>query len=162
MFPAKRSLHLNNNISWLKCVHYKHTLFHVRLEVLTAVVMSTSGLFRRVIRWRPTDVLKEQIAVSALHLFSRWFLAWLILWPWRWKRHVPTICRLTFKGLHGVTAQKTQLFTCCFSLNIILSMIQNLELAATCPRCKLSTELRIVTCSRSATNNCGFRIWIIG
>jgi hypothetical protein len=26
---------------------------------------------------------------SACYLLSRWYLAWLILRPWRWRRHVP-------------------------------------------------------------------------
>jgi hypothetical protein len=39
---------------------------------------------------------------------SRWFLSWLILWPWRWKRHVPLKRQLTFSGLHGVIAQKLE------------------------------------------------------
>jgi hypothetical protein len=40
----------------------------------------------------------------------RWFLAWLILWPWWWRWHVPPKCWLTFNGLHGVISQKTELF----------------------------------------------------
>jgi hypothetical protein len=39
------------------------------------------------------------------------FLAWLILQPWRWRRHVPPKRRLTFNGLHGVLSQKIQSFT---------------------------------------------------
>jgi hypothetical protein len=37
--------------------------------------------------------------------FNR-FLAWLILRPWSWSRHVLPKRRLTFSGLHGVTSQK--------------------------------------------------------
>jgi hypothetical protein len=33
---------------------------------------------------------------------SCWSLAWLTLLSWRWKRHVPPKCRLTFNGLQGV------------------------------------------------------------
>jgi hypothetical protein len=40
------------------------------------------------------------------HLLSRWFLARLILWPWRWRRHVPSKRQLTFNKLCGVVSQK--------------------------------------------------------
>jgi hypothetical protein len=33
---------------------------------------------------------------------SRWFLVWLVLRPWGWRRHVPPKRRLAFNGLHGV------------------------------------------------------------
>jgi hypothetical protein len=36
---------------------------------------------------------------------SWWFLAWLILQPWRRKWHLPPKRRLTFNGLHGVISQ---------------------------------------------------------
>jgi hypothetical protein len=39
-----------------------------------------------------------------------YLLAWLILRRWRWRWHVPPKCRLTFKWLHGVISQKTELF----------------------------------------------------
>jgi hypothetical protein len=42
---------------------------------------------------------------------SHWFLAWLILRPWRWRRHFHLKCRLTFSGLHGVIYQKIELLT---------------------------------------------------
>jgi hypothetical protein len=41
---------------------------------------------------------------------SRWFLARLILWPWRWKQCVPPKRLLTLNGLHGVISQKIVLF----------------------------------------------------
>jgi hypothetical protein len=44
------------------------------------------------------------------HLLSYWFLAWLILRPRRWSRHVPPNCRFTFSRLHGVLAQEIELF----------------------------------------------------
>jgi hypothetical protein len=40
----------------------------------------------------------------------RWFLAWLILRPWRGRPHVTPQRRLTFNGLHGVISQKIDLF----------------------------------------------------
>jgi hypothetical protein len=59
---------------------------------------------------------------SACHLLSRWFLAWLIPQPWRWRRHVPPKRRLTFNGLHGVISKKTELFRF-FILTILSSGI---------------------------------------
>jgi hypothetical protein len=47
---------------------------------------------------------------SACHLLSRWFLARLILRPWRWRRCVPPKRRLAFSGLHGIISQKIVLF----------------------------------------------------
>jgi hypothetical protein len=41
---------------------------------------------------------------------SCWFLAWLILRPWKWRRHVPPKRRLTFGGLHSVICYKIKLF----------------------------------------------------
>jgi hypothetical protein len=35
-------------------------------------------------------------------LLSCWFLSWLFLQPWRWRRHVSPKCQFTFNGLHGV------------------------------------------------------------
>jgi hypothetical protein len=37
-----------------------------------------------------------------------WFLAWLILLPWRWKRYVHRKCRV-FSELHRATTQRTML-----------------------------------------------------
>jgi hypothetical protein len=42
---------------------------------------------------------------------SWWFLAWLILRPWRWKHYLPLKCLLTFNRIHCVIAQKIELFT---------------------------------------------------
>jgi hypothetical protein len=39
-----------------------------------------------------------------------WFLAWFMLWPIRWRRHVPPKCRLTFNGLQDVIFQENELF----------------------------------------------------
>jgi hypothetical protein len=40
---------------------------------------------------------------------SRRFLSWLILPPWRWRRHVLPKRRLSFNGLYGVIFQKIDL-----------------------------------------------------
>jgi hypothetical protein len=45
---------------------------------------------------------------SACHLLSRWFLAWPILRPWRWGRHVPPKRRLICNALHCVISQKIE------------------------------------------------------
>jgi hypothetical protein len=42
--------------------------------------------------------------------FSRGFLAWPFLRPWRWRWHVPPKRLLTFNGLHDVTSQNRELF----------------------------------------------------
>jgi hypothetical protein len=47
---------------------------------------------------------------SACVLFSRWFLALLVLLPRRWRRCVPPKCQLAFNGLHGVISKKIVLF----------------------------------------------------
>jgi hypothetical protein len=51
-----------------------------------------------------------QADCSVFHQISHWFLAWLILSPWRWKQRAPPKRRLTFNGLYGVIYQKTELF----------------------------------------------------
>jgi hypothetical protein len=56
----------------------------------------------------------------ACHPLSRWFLARLILRPWRWRRHVPQKRRLTFKGLHGVISQNIELFNRWKSIYIVV------------------------------------------
>jgi hypothetical protein len=47
---------------------------------------------------------------SACHLLSSWFLARLILRPWRWRRYVPPKRRLTLNVLQGVISQKIEVF----------------------------------------------------
>jgi hypothetical protein len=38
-------------------------------------------------------------------------LAWLTLWPWRWRQYVAPKCQFTFTRLHGIISQMTELFT---------------------------------------------------
>jgi hypothetical protein len=47
---------------------------------------------------------------SVCHLLSRWFFPRLVLWSWRWRRHVPPKRRLTVNGLQGVISHKIVLF----------------------------------------------------
>jgi hypothetical protein len=39
---------------------------------------------------------------------SCWFLAWLTLQPWRWRRCVPLKCHLTFAGPQDIISQKVK------------------------------------------------------
>jgi hypothetical protein len=54
----------------VSCLAYSSTL---KMEATCS--SSTSVVFQR--------------TVPACHLRSRWFLAWLILRPWRWRRYIP-------------------------------------------------------------------------
>jgi hypothetical protein len=40
---------------------------------------------------------------------SCWFVAWIILQPWRWRPHVSPKRRFTFNGLNGVISQNVEL-----------------------------------------------------
>jgi hypothetical protein len=69
-----------------------------------------SGLYCSVNRWNTADVSEEYIARSIKLIFS-----WLIVRPWRWRRHITPKRQLTLrnfftKGLHGVIHQVTELF----------------------------------------------------
>jgi hypothetical protein len=67
---------------------------------------------RRIIRARNQCESKWQAPSvgPACHLLSRWFLARLILRPWKWRRYAPPKHRLAFNGLHCVISQKIALF----------------------------------------------------
>jgi hypothetical protein len=83
---------------------------------------------------------------------SWWFLAWLILWPWRWRRHFPPKRQLTFNGLHGIISQKISLHShCCGNLKsyILLSCLHaafnslntgSRDVEPTCLKCCFVTE----------------------
>jgi hypothetical protein len=65
---------------------------------------------------------RRRMYVSGCHLVLRWFLAWLSLRPWRWRRHV--LPKLTFNWLHDVISQKTELFVtlnCCHKRHRIVT-----------------------------------------
>jgi hypothetical protein len=53
---------------------------------------------------------ESKIKKPTRHLFSCWFLARLILRPWRWRRYVPPKHRFTLNGLRGVISRKIVLF----------------------------------------------------
>jgi hypothetical protein len=61
---------------------------------------------------------------STCHVLSRWFLARLILWPWRWKRYVPPKRGLIFNGLHGVISKKIVLF---IAVSLFCSLYTNIS-----------------------------------
>jgi hypothetical protein len=110
-------------------------------EVLTAVVMKSTifwditprsplsvnrrfaGTYRLHLQGRKNKLSKKpawkQLAhYSACHLRSRWFLAQLIFWPWRWRQYIPPKLRLTLNGQHGVISPKIVLFK--FYINLTL------------------------------------------
>jgi hypothetical protein len=41
-------------------------------------------------------------------LHSGWLLSWVVLHPWRWRRHIPVKCRLTFNRLYTALYPKRQ------------------------------------------------------
>jgi hypothetical protein len=68
------------------------------------------GKYRLHHQGRKISLARNQRESSSSHLLSRWFLARLILRPWRWRRYVPPKLRLTLNGLYGVISQKMVLF----------------------------------------------------
>jgi hypothetical protein len=82
-------------------------------EVLTAVVMKCSTFW--VIN--VCSPLKFKLRFGSILPASCWFLAWIILRSWRWRRHVTSKGRLDFSGLHCFLSQNKQLFM--FSINLL-------------------------------------------
>jgi hypothetical protein len=70
--------------------------------------VSSSGIWRRVVRWVSTYVLEEHIA--SIFRVEETGSANQRLRPWRWRRYVPPKRRLKLNGLHGVISQKMILF----------------------------------------------------
>jgi hypothetical protein len=113
-------------------------LFPVGFGILTAVVLNSS-IFWDITTCSPVKVNWLFRGTCRLHLQgrrisqarnqceSRWQAAWLILRPWRWRRHVPQKRRLNFNGLHDVISQKTELFM--FNLISIFPLIPVFHLA---------------------------------
>jgi hypothetical protein len=91
---------------------------NVRFEILTAAVMDrpifwdtapyirlkVNGRFGETCHLHIQDriISQERKQVPSRALLPRWFLAWLLLRTYRWRRHVPTKCRSAFNGLHFV------------------------------------------------------------
>jgi hypothetical protein len=73
------------------------TIYFVRFEVLTVVVMKSCHL-GCVVHWKLVDVSEEHLT-SIFHLLpaaSPWFFTWITLLPSRWVWHVPPKCQSTF------------------------------------------------------------------
>jgi hypothetical protein len=115
-----------------------HKFYDVGFEVLTAVVMKSS-IFWNIMSYSPLKVNRRFLRTCRLHFQGRNMeqvasraLAWLILRPWRWRRHVPPKCPLTFSRLHDVMYQKIEFFkslrSCIFdSWEILKSLKKWLE-----------------------------------
>jgi hypothetical protein len=56
------------------------------------------------------NVKKEKSVNQITSIAPCWFLAWLILLLWRWKRHGLPVRQLTSNWLHDVISQKMELF----------------------------------------------------
>jgi hypothetical protein len=77
---------------------------------------------------KSTNILGEEItsmfrAELCLLLDSCWFLAWLTLQPWRWRRYVPLKHWLTFTGLYDVISQKTALVHPCTIITAVSHLV---------------------------------------
>jgi hypothetical protein len=46
---------------------------------------------------------------------SCWFLVWLIIWPWNWRRYFTPKRQLIFNGAYGVISQNVLLIFLCLS-----------------------------------------------
>jgi hypothetical protein len=54
------------------------------------------------------------------------FLAWLICWPWGWRRYVPPKRRVTFNGLYGAISHKIEVFlNFLLIVNLLFTKIPN-------------------------------------
>jgi hypothetical protein len=58
----------------------------------------------------PLHLEGRRTSKARKQLLSLWFLAWLILRPWRCRLHVPPKHRLTSAGLYFAVSQKLELF----------------------------------------------------
>jgi hypothetical protein len=111
----------------VKVSNFRHRLFYVGFEVLTAVVMK-STIFWDITPCSPLTVnrsfggtyrLHVQGRKNKLNLFFRPSSGSknnLFFRPWRWKRYVPPRRPLTLNGLHGVISQNIVLITDYFLL----------------------------------------------
>jgi hypothetical protein len=82
-----------------------HEKFYLLLDITSRSPLKVNRRFR--------ETCRPHLQLCLWPASGR-FLTWLTLLPWRWRRHVPLKRRLTFKGLYGVTCQKTEFFTHCF------------------------------------------------
>jgi hypothetical protein len=64
--------------------------------------VETQPTFGNRITSPPSSGMKSKLCLLPA---SCWFLAWITLQPWRWRRHVPPNPPLTSSELHGTTSQ---------------------------------------------------------
>jgi hypothetical protein len=96
-------------------------LLETGVKLLISWRVSSSGIWRRVVRWVEPDVSEEHIA-SVFRVEEEFskpasclatacsLVCWTILRPWRWRRYVPPKRRMQLNVLHGVISQKMILF----------------------------------------------------
>jgi hypothetical protein len=117
--PAHVSLLYSRHMQFLLWIKYflssnvtafANIYIFVGFEVLTAVVMK-NFIFWYITQCSPLKVNWRIRGTYRLHLQGqRISKAWPVLWPWRWRRHIPPKFRLTLNGLHGIIFQKIELF----------------------------------------------------
>jgi hypothetical protein len=122
---------MTSSTFWRRYFHY------VRLAVLTDVVMKgydfwditpcsmlkVSRRFEGVRRLHLQDLrINSTIALLAT-CFQCWFLAWLNLRFWRWRRHVPKKCRLSSKRIARLYISDDGTLSLLLCLHALLSAI---------------------------------------
>jgi hypothetical protein len=70
-------------------------------------------------------------------------LAWLILWPWRWRQYVPLKQQYTYIRLHGMTSQKV---AC-----VIVSTMKIWRLKSQYPYYKVKSSMCLTTSNYLST-----------
>jgi hypothetical protein len=91
--------------NWAQMCWVLQTLINkcsIGFEVVTEV-----GL-KSYIFWDITPCSLLKVNWAAFYLISRWFLAWIIVLPWKWGRNIHPERRLAlaFSGIHGIISQK--------------------------------------------------------
>jgi hypothetical protein len=109
-------------ISWfsITLVSFILLMLNITHTLLILLLLFPTNLTPRNFKFQTSYPLKSTIlwdiapcspcSHCACHLLSRWFLAQLIFWPWRWRTYDPPKRWLTSNGLHGVITQKVVLF----------------------------------------------------
>jgi hypothetical protein len=135
IFNLHKWWHMSNVKRWSEKTEWSLTPFtpacytepqiitlHLGLRLPTTVVWSVNGYHYLTIPWLYSlkqffaNVSEKHVAsifrvkeyAKLCHLLSRWFLAWLILRPWRWRWHVPSKRLLTFNRLHGFLSKNIE------------------------------------------------------
>jgi hypothetical protein len=97
---------------WYDSYTYHHA--EISITICPKYGITKGSLLWDITPCSPLKVNRRLGVIWSLSLLPalRWFLAWLILRPWRGRSHVNSKRQLTFGGLHGVISQKTELFIC--------------------------------------------------